>query len=147
MHPPQRTRPVHTPRNASPQGPPPSPEILAGMGEEGVFRMLADFYLELERSALRGMFPADMAEASRKSAAFFVQLLGGRPLFSQTYGPPQMRKRHLPFEIDAAARGVWLECFERVLANAVDRYSFPAEHLEGFRAFLHSFSAWMVNTQ
>jgi len=145
MIPSPRIRPVHVPPAGPPQVSPPSPDILAAVGEDGVFRMLSDLYTELETSKIRGMFPADMQAASRRSAAFFVQLLGGRPLFNELYGPPRMRQRHLPFEIDLAARGVWLACFERVLAEAPARYSFPPEHLEGCRAFLRSFSAWMVN--
>jgi hemoglobin len=58
-----------------------------------------------------------------------------------------LRARHIPFPIDEAARQEWLACFERVLANAVERYDFPAQHLEGFRIFLHEFSGWMVNKE
>jgi hemoglobin len=115
------------------------------MGEANIFAMLADVYAELEQSSIREMFPANMRAASEKSAAFFVGLLGGPPLYQQRYGAPMMRARHLPFPIDEAAQQVWLACFERVLARAVERYNFPAEHLAGFRAFLHGFSAWMVN--
>ena len=60
----------------------PTPEILEAIGQEGVFRMLADFYGELEQSDLRRWFPDDMKPASERSAAFFVQLLGGPPLFN-----------------------------------------------------------------
>ena len=107
--------------------------------------MLSDFYQELEKSEIRSLFPPDMEEASQKSALFFVTLLGGPPLYAQTYGPPRMRARHLPFEIDEAARKVWLDCFDRVLKNADSKYHFPPEHLEGFKKFLSDFSAWMVN--
>jgi hemoglobin len=75
-----------------------------------------------------------------------VGLLGGPPLYHQRYGSPMMRARHLAFPIDEAARQEWLACFERVLAQAVQKYNFPAEHLEGFRTFLRDFSGWMVNT-
>jgi len=126
---------------------PPSREIYPAMGEENVFRMIADFYAELERSSLRPLFPADMAAASRRSAAFFVGLLGGPPLYHQRYGNPMMRARHLPFAITLAAREEWLACFDRVLADAPARYAFPAAHLPGFRAFLRDFSLWMVNTE
>jgi hemoglobin len=143
----ERTRPIHVPRGGPPAGQPPSPEILAAVGEEGVVRMLEDFYRELETSEVRGLFPEDMVQASRKSAAFFIQVLGGRPLYSQHFGPPRMRQRHEPYEIDAAARAVWLACFDRVLAGAENRYGFPPEHLEGFRGFLESFSGWMVNAE
>ncbi|MCL5995385.1 MAG: hypothetical protein M1546_04935 [Chloroflexi bacterium] len=126
--------------------PAPSREIYALMGEDNIFHMLEDFYKELERSAVRGLFPRDMVAASRKSAAFYVGLLGGPPLYHQRYGSPAMRARHMPFRIDPAARDEWLACFERVLAGAEEQYHFPPQHLEGFRAFLRGFSMWMVNT-
>lgn len=133
-----------------PGGPPrvsaPSPEIYAAMGQENIFAMLADFYEALEASEIREMFPRDMKRASRKSAAFFVGLLGGPPLYHQKYGNPMMRARHTPFPIDETARQVWLACFDAVLANAPEKYNFPAEHLPQFREFLVGFSGWMVNT-
>ncbi len=115
------------------------------MGEGNIFRMMRDFYRELESSELRPLFPADMEQASMKSAAFFVTILGGPPLYAQKYGPPRMRARHLPFEIDERARQIWLECFDRVLEGADMKYGFPMEHMEGFKNFLKNFSAWMVN--
>ena len=131
-----------------PQGPPQKGlprEIYVLMGEDNIFRMLSDFYKELEKSPIRPMFPPNMEEASKKSAKFFVQLLGGPPLYVIDHGPPQMRARHIPFPIDEKARHVWLGCFERTLEGAESKYSFPAQHLEAFRGFLRDFSAWMVN--
>lgn len=123
----------------------PSREIYAVMGEENIRRMIQDFYAELEQSSIRNLFPKDMQGSETKSAAFFVGLLGGPPLYHQQYGNPMMRARHLPFPINRAARDVWLACFERVLEQAPARYQFPAEHLEGFREFLRGFSLWMMN--
>ncbi len=138
-------REIYVPPGGPPRVPPPSREIYALMGEAAINRMLEDFYRELEHSSLRGLFPTDMVAASRKSAAFFVGLLGGPPLYQQRYGSPMLRARHLPFPIDEAARQEWLACFDRILDRAVDAYGFPARHLPGFRTFLHEFSAWMVN--
>ena len=126
---------------------PPSREICGLMGEAAIARMIEDFYRELERSSLRSLFPPDMMAAAQRSAAFFMGLLGGPPLYHQRYGNPMMRARHLPFRITPRAREEWLACFERVLADAPTRYGFPAQHLPGFRAFLRDFSLWMVNTQ
>ncbi len=139
-------RQIYVPPEGPPRVTPPNPEIYEQMGEANIFTMLEDFYRELERSSLRPMFPEDMIAASHKSAAFFVGLLGGPPLYHQRYGNPMMRARHTPFEIDEEARLVWLGCFERVLDHATERYQFPAEHLPGFRQFLDGFSRWMVNT-
>jgi hemoglobin len=131
-----------------PQGPPTTrldPALFRHMGRERIFAMIADLYAELEQSELRPMFPEDMPAASRRSAAFFVQVMGGAPLYSELYGAPMMRRRHLPFAIDAHARRVWLECFDRVLENAEERYGMPADLMPQFKKFLRDFSAWMVN--
>jgi hemoglobin len=139
------SRNIYTPPGGPPQGPGPNPEIYRIMGEANIFQMMSDFYKELERSTIRHLFPSDMEEASKKSAAFFVTILGGPPLYFQQFGPPRMRARHLPFEIDEPARQVWLECFDRVLEGADVKYHFPPQHLSGFKEFLKGFSAWMVN--
>jgi hemoglobin len=124
----------------------PSREIYSRMGGENIYRMLEAFYGELGASPIRGMFPPDLVASSRKSAAFFVQLLGGPPEYNERYGSPRMRARHIPFRITTKARDEWLACFERVLARAGDEFAFPTEHVEGFRRFLRSFSSWMVNS-
>lgn len=136
---------IYTPPGGPPQGPGPNSEIYRMMGEENIFRMMSDFYKEMEKSEIRRLFPSNMEEASKKSAAFFVTILGGPPLYLQKYGPPRMRARHLPFEIDERARQVWLGCFEKTLEGADVKYQFPQQHLKGFKDFLKSFSAWMVN--
>lgn len=141
------SRSVFVPNIDPGQIPPPSREIYGRMGEANILRMMEEFYGELERTSLRPLFPADMVAASRRSAAFFVGLLGGPPLYHQRYGNPMMRARHLSFPITLRAREEWLACFDRVLAHAPERYAFPAEYLPGFRAFLEGFSLWMVNTE
>lgn len=135
------------PPEGPPQGIQPSPEIYAKMGEDQIYHMLEDFYSELEKSPIRHLFPPDMKEASHRSAAFFVFILGGPPLYQQLFGPPRMRQRHLPFAIDEEARQIWLSCFKRVLEDADKKYQFPMEHMKGFWRFLDQFSAWMVNTK
>ncbi|MBA3958152.1 MAG: hypothetical protein H0X51_07155 [Parachlamydiaceae bacterium] len=134
-----------------PGGPPPADprnaEIYAKMGEENIYRMLEDFYGELERSSIRHLFPGDMREASHKSAAFFVFLLGGPPLYQQKHGAPMMRKRHLAFVIDENARQVWLGCFRKTLEEADKKYQFPMEYFDSFWGFLDRFSLWMVNSK
>ena len=136
---------IYTPPGGPPQGPGPNSAIYGIMGEANIFRMMLDFYKELEKSEIRPLFPSNMEEASKKSAAFFVTILGGPPLYLEKYGSPRMRARHLPFEIDEKARQIWLACFGKILEGAEVKYKFPQQHLEGFKDFLKSFSAWMVN--
>lgn len=141
-------REIYIPPGGPPRVARPDPAIYAQMGEENIFRMLEDFYVELSRSSIAYMFPRGeeaMRITSRKSAAFFVTLLGGPPLYQQQYGNPMMRARHMPFPIDEPARQEWLDCFQRTLEDAPAAYDFPAEHLDDFWHFLVGFSGWMVN--
>jgi len=140
-------RRISQPAGGPPQTERPSPEIYRAMGEDNINRMIHDFYAELEKSTIREMFPTDMEKSADKSAAFFVGLLGGPPLYHERYGQPMLRARHMPFRIDADSREVWLGCFKRVLTNAPERYGFPEEHLPAFVDFLDGFSLWMVNTE
>lgn len=133
-----------------PGGPPqerPNPAIYARMGEANIFKMLEDFYIELGKSEIKHLFPSDMKEASKKSGAFFVFLLGGPPLYQERHGSPMMRQRHMAFTIDENARQVWLDCFRKTLIDAEKKYQFPPEYMEEFVGFLERFSLWMVNTR
>lgn len=129
-----------------PQVDPPSSEIFEVMGSDNIIQMLEDFYMELGNSEISDMFPDDLKTASRKSAAFFIGLCGGPPLYHQLYGHPRLRARHMPFVIDDKAKDVWVKCFEKVLVNASEKYSFPEEHLPGFLNFIRGFSPWMINS-
>lgn len=142
-----KERSIYIPPGGPPQDILPSNKIYEGMGEEAIYRMLEDFYLELGKSSISHLFPRDVKKASEKSAAFFVFILGGPPIYQQQFGAPRMRQRHLPFVIDEGARRVWLDCFTHILKEADKKYNFPMEHMEGFQLYLQKFSAWMVNTE
>ena len=142
-----KERQFYVPPEGPPQGIQLDPQIYAKMGEDRIYQMLEDFYSELEKSSIRHLFPQDMKEASHRSAAFFVFIMGGPPLYQQQFGSPRMRQRHLAFAIDEEARQVWLSFFKKVLQNADKKYQFPMEHMESFWRFLDQFSAWMVNTK
>lgn len=138
-------RDIYVPPSGPPQGPGPNKELYSIMGEEAIYQLLEDFYLQLEKSEISGMFPdKDFVASSRKSADFFIGLMGGPPVYMQKYGPPRMRMRHIPFEIDENARQVWLQCFFTVLED-YEKYGMPEKDVAPFKTFLEGFSAWMVN--
>ncbi len=136
----------YTPPAGPPQGALPSPEIYTVMGQEHFLHMMEDFYRELHQSAIADMFSPDPIEAAHRSGAFFIQMLGGPADYSERYGPPRMRARHMPFRIDRPGRDTWLACFKSVLKDAPAKYQFPEQHLAGFIAWLEEFSLWMINT-
>ncbi|MFT4543170.1 MAG: hemoglobin [Planctomycetota bacterium] len=147
MAPAPRIRPIFIPPGGPPQGPRPPQAIFDQIGKKGVFDLTTSLYRELGESDIREMFPPNLDAASRKSGAFFIQLMGGPPLYSETYGPPRMRQRHIPFEIDQKARATWLACFDRALDEAIREDRFPESERAAFQAFLESFSTWMLNAE
>lgn len=143
----RRTRPIYTPPPVEPRARV-STELFAAMGPANIYLMFEDFYQRLAASAVSRMFPSEpeaLEEAAHKSAEFFMQLMGGPPVYSTKHGPPRMRMRHFPFEIDEAARREWLRCFNETLDVAGEKFGFPPEHQASFRTFIHDFSKWMVN--
>ncbi|SMF28502.1 hypothetical protein [Pseudobacteriovorax antillogorgiicola] len=137
--------PLHIPPGGPGASPSP-PRVYDQMGEQSIQLMLKDFYKLLGSSEIAPMFPQELEQAAAKSALFFIGLLGGPPLYHQTYGPPRMRMRHLPFKITESHRQVWLACFYKVLENS-ERYRFPDQEIPAFKAFLEGFSGWMVNSE
>ncbi|MBN2715616.1 MAG: hypothetical protein JXX14_07150 [Deltaproteobacteria bacterium] len=138
----------YIPHGGPPQTPLPSPQIFTAMGNEGIYAMLADFYRLLGKSKISNMFPnseEELLAASRRSAAFFVQICGGPQQYTEKYGPPRLRARHMPFAISLADKAVWLDCFREVIETAPEKYGFPRQHIDGFIAWLTAFAGWMVN--
>lgn len=141
-------RSIHVPPDGPQPVERPNPAIYAAMGEEAVTTLLEALYVELGRSAIAPLFPQSpegLRRAAHRSAAFFVGIVGGPPLYQQRFGNPAMRARHIPFVITEEGRREWLRCWDVALADPA-RYNFPPEHLPGFLTFLDVFSRWMVNS-
>ncbi len=91
---------------------------LAGGGET-IERVVDHFYDCVERDpVLRPIYPQDLRPGREKLKLFFVQWLGGPPLYSERYGHPRLRRRHFPFVIDEQAAERWLALMSGALAAA-----------------------------
>lgn len=136
-------REIYVPPGGPPQGPPPSREIFQKLGEEKIRELVKVFYHEILNSNIRNMFPESVEESIEKSADFMVQVLGGPPYYSQKYGPPRMRMRHIPFVIDEKARRAWLGCYK----SALEIVQINDPEKTQIWNFLVDFSGWMVNSK
>ncbi|RHX91759.1 bacitracin resistance protein BacA [Leptospira stimsonii] len=131
-----------------PPGGPPGPVpglqlVFNAVGELSLRKLVSDFYDQIPQSSIAFMFPKNVEESKTKSADFLIQVTGGPPLYSQNYGPPRMRARHLPFPIDEKARRVWLSCYRK----ALDGWEADSVQKEILWSFLKDFSGWMVNLE
>ena len=80
-------------------------------GQETIEKLVNAFYPRVYADPeLRPLFEGDMEEIKRKQRMFLPQFLGGPALYSQEFGPPAMRERHLPFEVTSRRAVCWLRC-------------------------------------
>jgi hemoglobin len=78
-------------------------------GETAVRELVQRFYELVEADPdLRPVYPEDLGPGKDKLTLFFVQWLGGPPLYSNLYGHPRLRRRHFPFVIGELQAGRWL---------------------------------------
>jgi len=82
-------------------------------GQETIYQLVNAFYPRVYADKdLRPLFEGDMEEIKRKQRLFLPQFLGGPALYSQEFGPPAMRERHLPFEVTPKRAQCWLRCMK-----------------------------------
>lgn len=88
-------------------------------GAPTVAKLVDAFYNRVARHPdLIPIFPDDLTETRKKQYAFLTQFFGGPPLFSQHYGPPMLRRRHLPHEITPKRVESWLACMAEAFDEA-----------------------------
>lgn len=108
-------------------------------GEPAIRRIVEAFYPIVQQDPEIGpLFPADIRPVMEKQFLFLSQFLGGPPVYSEQYGHPMMRARHLPFPITREKADAWLSCMKRALIEigmeeplrelVLERLSGPAYH-------------------
>lgn len=114
--------------------------LYDNLGGEGTIRRLVEaFYPRVQRDPLLGpLFPEDITPVMEKQFMFLSQFFGGPSLYSDAFGHPMMRARHLPFPVTTERAEAWLACMsaaleeigiEEPLRNFVlERLSGPAFH-------------------
>ena len=141
----QNNEDFHIPPSGPPQMSP--PQVFDKIGFQKLQKMVWLQYQELSRSTIAHMFPTketDLRAAAQRNAEFMCGILGGPKIYQQKYGPPQMRRRHMPFAIDEAARQEWLRCYRHAFKQSNGLGLSPDEQ-EELLTWIENFSAWMVN--
>ncbi|HHY74799.1 MAG TPA: globin [Bacillus bacterium] len=119
-----------------------TPYELLG-GEETIQKLVIAFYPKVYANPiLSPLFEGDMQEIMRKQKMFLTQFLGGPTLYSDEFGPPAMRARHLPFEITPTRRKAWLACMK----EAMDDIGLEGPMRHAFYERLEQVAEIMVNT-
>lgn len=109
-----------------PPGNPPFETPFAWIGGESQVHALVDrFYdlmdLEPGYAALRAAHGTELANAREKLTMFLTGWMGGPQRYTEQFGHPRLRMRHMPFSIGIAERDQWVACMDQAMQEtAVD---------------------------
>ena len=109
-----------------PPGNPPFETPFAWIGGESQVHALVDrFYdlmdLEPGYAALRAAHGTELANAREKLKFFLTGWMGGPQRYTEQFGHPRLRMRHMPFSIGIAERDQWVACMDQAMQEtAVD---------------------------
>ncbi len=90
-------------------------------GEPQVEALVERFYdlMELDPAytALRAVHGPDLAQARQKLTWFLCGWLGGPQHYTERFGHPRLRMRHMPYTIGIVERDQWLACMDQAMAE------------------------------
>jgi hemoglobin len=92
------------------------------VGGEAAVRSLVDrFYdlmdLEPAFAGIRAMHPSTLEGSRDKLFWFLCGWLGGPAHYTDRFGHPFLRARHLPFAIGIAERDQWMACMKQAMVE------------------------------
>lgn len=92
------------------------------VGGASALRALVDRFYDLmdedpDYFGIRKLHPESLQGSRDKLFMFLSGWLGGPPLYTNEYGHPRLRARHLPFAIASAERDQWLHCMNRAMED------------------------------
>lgn len=118
--------------------------LYSEIGAEKIEELVNAFYPKVYADPnLIPIFTGDIGEIMNKQRLFLVQFTGGPPLYSNKYGHPRMRARHLPHEITPSRAESWLRCMKEAFVEIGLDQTLAGE---AFYERLTQVAAIMVNT-
>ena len=95
-----------------------APYDLLG-GDAKVRELVTRFYDLMDAepgfAGIRRLHQPDLSQAREKLYLFLSGWFGGPQLYTERFGHPMLRARHLPFAIGEAERDLWLACMDRAM--------------------------------
>lgn len=94
------------------------PAMFDDIGSQNIDLLVDRFYeLVFTHPRISRLFQTDKELIKEKQRLFLTQFLGGPALYSQQYGHPRLRARHLPHEITEEDAEAWLSCMSQAISS------------------------------
>jgi hemoglobin len=89
------------------------------IGGEETLRQLTDRFYDLvfTNEIIAHLFKSDKDEIKEKQRLFLTQFLGGPSLYSEVFGHPRLRARHIPHPITEEDAIAWLTCMDKAISS------------------------------
>ncbi len=114
-------------------------------GEERVRALTDRFYdlmdLEPAYKELRAAHGTELTQAREKLFMFLCGWLGGPSYYTDQFGHPRLRMRHMPFAIGIKERDQWVMCMDQAMTET----QVPAELRERLKNSFFQTADWMRN--
>lgn len=92
--------------------------LFQKLGEDNLETLVDRFYdLVFNDERISHLFKTDKEVIKEKQRLFLTQFLGGPPIYSERYGHPQLRARHLPHPITEDDAVAWLSCMSTAITG------------------------------
>lgn len=86
------------------------------LGQDGIVKLVQSFYtFVFADPQIAHLFQNPKAEIEAKQIAFLTQFLGGPQVYTEKFGVPKMRYRHLPHAITQDGKDAWLNCMRMAI--------------------------------
>ena len=117
------------------------------IGGETKVRALVDrFYdlmdLEAKYAQLRAAHGTELERARQNLFWFLCGWLGGPQHYTDRFGHPRLRMRHMPFQIGTVERDQWLACMDQAMGEV----GVPPDLRTRLRESFFQTADWMRNT-
>lgn len=115
-------------------------------GEEKVKALVERFYdlmdLEPNYGELRATHGTELERARQNLFWFLCGWLGGPQHYTDRFGHPRLRMRHMPFKIGIQERDQWLACMDQAMGEV----GVPQDLRLRLRESFFQTADWMRNT-
>jgi len=113
------------------------------IGEENIKMLVDRFYdLVFDHEQIAHLFKSDKDEIKEKQRLFLTQFFGGPAVYSERFGHPRLRARHMPHSITEDDAVAWLSCMAKAIGTLPIEESLKDEL---FKRFVPT-AMFMVNT-
>lgn len=88
------------------------------LGPDNLKLLVDRFYdLVFSNEDIAHLFKTDKEVIKEKQRLFLTQFLGGPPLYSERFGHPRLRARHMPHPISQEHAVAWLSCMSAAIGS------------------------------